>query len=288
MLSLMKINYPHNFCMSIPAVSTVNLTFDQNTITPSALIWLWFASTCKFLGPKVTGGLGVFVNEGFKDCVKLIPNTCNDSIWIWINDLKDIYLGTNYVSPRYFSAEDIDFLNTLNKEISQLNATGNVFVQGQLNARTINDPDFLQIGKHLDSSEKEMDDPEIDEDPNLRNSEDRTLKAREKNFENCANLISFLLPVAENQLTLLENLRIRCGKAQVWLIIYYNPLVGEFILRLSDHCIINPIRTGGGIMPPSPNTNFALMSEENMLRIWKFVTLTLKHLNTFSPILEEL
>ena len=200
-----------------------------------------------FLGPKVAGGVGVFVKKNFEDRVEFIPNTCDDSIWIWIKD-EDIYLGTYYVSPRYSSAGDIDFLNTLNKEISQFSSKGKVFVQGDLNARTSTDPDFVQVGKHPDSYEEEMDEHEIDDDPNLRNSEDRILNVRGKELLDLCKLNKLIITNGRKSGDPFG--KFTCHKWNGSSVVDYllSPIssfdsvtsfiVGDFIPWLSDHCII--------------------------------------------------
>ena len=57
-------------------------------------------------GPKISGGLGVFVKEHLSHLVELAPNECDDSIWILLKPLltkkaENIYLGTYYISPDY-------------------------------------------------------------------------------------------------------------------------------------------------------------------------------------------
>ena len=58
----------------------------------------------KFQGPKIAGGIGIFVREEIDDLVEVISNSNEDSIWIKISKEKfdgnsDLYLGTYYVSP---------------------------------------------------------------------------------------------------------------------------------------------------------------------------------------------
>ena len=58
----------------------------------------------KFKGPKVAGGLGVFVREEIDHLVQVVPNDNDDSIWIRmkkevVDENEDVYLGTYYVSP---------------------------------------------------------------------------------------------------------------------------------------------------------------------------------------------
>ena len=101
-------------------------------------------------GPKIPGGLGVFVRNDIIDTIELVPNSCEDSIWIKIKN-EETFIGTYYVSPKYSKSRDIDFFNTLNEEIENFQQKGNVFIQGDLNARTGSEVDFVLSGKRHDT-----------------------------------------------------------------------------------------------------------------------------------------
>ena len=50
-----------------------------------------------FKGPKIAGGLGVFVREEIDHLVQVVPNNNEDSIWIKLkkeasNEKEDIYI----------------------------------------------------------------------------------------------------------------------------------------------------------------------------------------------------
>ena len=100
--------------------------------------------------------MGVYVKNYLYDFVELVPNSCPDAIWIRLKN-EDVYLGTYYVSPKYSKSRDIDFFNTLNDEILHFKSMGTVFLQGDLNARTGTDSDFIQMGKCYEPSEEELD-----------------------------------------------------------------------------------------------------------------------------------
>ena len=93
----------------------------------------------KSKGPKISGGIGLFVKGHVSHLVEVIPNNNDDSIWVRIknekNSLHDIYLGTFYVSPQYQNKND-DFFKNLNDEIEAFSKKGPVLLQGDLNART--------------------------------------------------------------------------------------------------------------------------------------------------------
>ena len=72
-------------------------------------------------GPKIAGGLAVFVKEEFSHLVKCVPNNNNDSIWIKIKkekikETEDIYIGTTYLSPAQTDKDDS--LETFFEEVS--------------------------------------------------------------------------------------------------------------------------------------------------------------------------
>ena len=56
-----------------------------------------------FNGPKVAGGIAVFVREEIDHLVKVVENKSEDTIWVKISNEKpdgeNVYLGTFYVSP---------------------------------------------------------------------------------------------------------------------------------------------------------------------------------------------
>ena len=60
---------------------------------------------------------------------------------------KNIFIGTFYVSPHTFNVTE-DFFKTFNDEIRVFREKGQVFVQGDLNARTANESDFIKYDKY--------------------------------------------------------------------------------------------------------------------------------------------
>ena len=85
----------------------------------------------KFKGPKVAGGLAIFVREELVPFVQVIPNTKENSIWIKLGkksrcEKEEIFIGTFYVSPPNKSqkAQNIDFFTEFNEEINLFNSKG--------------------------------------------------------------------------------------------------------------------------------------------------------------------
>ena len=56
-------------------------------------------------GPKLAGGLAVFVKNELSRMINLVPNNHADSIWVKIKkeeskEHNDIFIGTTYLSPK--------------------------------------------------------------------------------------------------------------------------------------------------------------------------------------------
>ena len=130
-------------------------------------------------GPKIAGGIAVFARKEISHMVKYVPNNHEDSIWVKLckeetGETKDIYIGTCYISPpnrnkqANVSDENHLSLECFFKEAKSLNKKGEVIMQGDINARTGNEPDFISKDKFDDLfgiENNEINPP--------RNSEDR-------------------------------------------------------------------------------------------------------------------
>ena len=107
-------------------------------------------------GPKIGGGIGIFVKEDFEHLIQLVPNENQDSIWVKIRkelcgEKEDIFVGSFYVSPKgKKSDKKTDFFVSMNKELNTFRHKGVVLVQGDLNARTGNEIDFINGDKSDD------------------------------------------------------------------------------------------------------------------------------------------
>ena len=137
----------------------------------------------KYEGPKIAGGIGVFVREKYVEMVELMPNSNPDSIWIKIKkgksgELEDIYIGSYYVSPEgKNSKRKIDFFSSVNEEVNLFNKKGVVLIQGDLNARVGREPDFVEFDKSDDYFGIEN-----LTNQSQRNSEDKTSNTRGKDL----------------------------------------------------------------------------------------------------------
>ena len=97
----------------------------------------------KFKGPKIPGGIAVFVREEIYHLVKVVENKNEDSIWIKISnensDGENVYLGTFYVSPdnsKDRNRKNYDFYSAINEEVTLFSKKGLVLLQGDFNCRT--------------------------------------------------------------------------------------------------------------------------------------------------------
>ena len=201
------------------------------------------------IGPKIAGGLGVFVREKFENLVELVPNSCDDSIWIRVKN-EGIYIGTYYVSPQYSKSRDIEFSKTLNEEFLNFKEKGIVIVQGDLNARTANNIDFVKSGKHYDSLEEEMDENDTisTDDPILRNSEDKITNSRGKELLDLCMFNKLIIMNGRKKGDIFGRYTCHNWNGSSVVDYFLTPLsfvdrvsyfsVGDFIPWLSDHCII--------------------------------------------------
>ena len=87
----------------------------------------------KHKGPKIGGGIAVFINHKLANNFRIIKNNHEDSIWIKsIGDDKTIF-GFYYCSPEY---GDSNFFEIVNGAINKLNNEENTLIFGDFNART--------------------------------------------------------------------------------------------------------------------------------------------------------
>ena len=123
----------------------------------------------KHRGPKIGGGIAVFIRHAISQNFKLIPNTNEDSIWIK-SKTNPIHLGFYYCSPDKHGST---FFETVNNEIENLSSKGNTFIFGDFNARTRTDPENILVDKFDRELGSQF---EMQILPNPRNSEDTKLK----------------------------------------------------------------------------------------------------------------
>ena len=108
----------------------------------------------------------------------MIPNDNQDSIWLKIkkeacDEPEDIFLGFFYISPERKKTSSPNFFTTLNKELNIYRQKGVILVQGDMNARTGIESDFVDPDKS-----DELFRVQNLSNQSIRNSEDSTVNAR--------------------------------------------------------------------------------------------------------------
>ena len=213
----------------------------------------------KFNGPKIAGGIGVYVKKELRHLVQVVANSCEDSIWIKV--LKEnLYIGTYYISPYNTKTKTFDFFKTVNDEISHFMEKGTVLVQGDLNARIGIKPDFIRgglCGQPEDEVEATncyfttgsiLEDENSTIEPSLRNSEDKKENSRGKDLLDICVVNDLLVVNGRktgdifgkytshnwNGSSVVDYLL--CPSSFFGRISKFT--VGEYIPWLSDHCLI--------------------------------------------------
>ena len=83
-------------------------------------------------GPKISGGLAVFIKHNIEKNFTVMHNTNVDSIWIK-NNIQQLHLGFYYCSPENIKSK---FFETVNNEIGTMCNETNTYIFGDFNART--------------------------------------------------------------------------------------------------------------------------------------------------------
>ena len=87
----------------------------------------------KHKGPKIGGGIAVYISLKLANNFRLMQNENNDSIWIRSLGTDETILGFYYCSPDY---GDSNFFEIVNNEIETFNNGKSTFIFGDFNART--------------------------------------------------------------------------------------------------------------------------------------------------------
>lgn len=145
-------------------------------------------------GYKVGGGIGFFAKHEIAHLVQAMPNKSGDSIWVKLSKTKleeseDIFIGTYYISPpNRENSNDSDILSTLNEELMFFNKKGIALVQGDLNARTGSERDYVEHDKF----DQELGIENLN-NQFLRNSQDLEVKNRGKELLDICKMNDFLI-----------------------------------------------------------------------------------------------
>ena len=195
-------------------------------------------------GPKISGGIAVFIKHNIANNFILLPNTNIDSIWLKTKSKNPAHLGFYYSSPDRKNSES-DFFETINKELENLTLKSNTYIFGDFNARTktlteniIADKFDVEFGLQCEMLSL----------PNPRNSEDIKMNKRGKEFLDLCQLHNLCIA---NGRTLGDIFgKFTChqkkGSSVVdYLITSHSSLknvesfsIGTYVPTLSDHCPI--------------------------------------------------
>ena len=212
-------------------------------------------------GPKISGGIAVFVKNHLQDMVQYVPSENEDSIWVKVKgntfgEHGDAYIGTFYVSPLHQRNKDkVDIFSKLDAEISLFKDKGSIFIQGDLNARIGIEHDSIKHDKFdelfgIENSNNQL----------MRNSEDLIVNTRGNELLDFCKTHDFLIVNGRKVGDLFGNYTSHQwnGSRVVDYLItssshfdnIFNFSIGEFIPWLSDHC---PLYTKIVINGDKPN-----------------------------------
>ena len=197
--------------------------------------------TKKHKGPKIDGGIGVYVRQSISKNFRLIPTNNEDSIWIKTTpEAGDVInLGFYYCSPE---SESSTFTETHGKEIERM-ADNKTYIFGDFNARTKTECENIMHDKFDD----DMGIPTtMQEKPLPRNSQDTKMNKRGKPFLDLCKINDLCIANGRTVGDIFG--RYTChqsrGSSVVdYLVVHYKALpniiefsVGQYLPTLSDHC----------------------------------------------------
>ena len=143
---------------------------------------------------KGSGGVAVFCKPHISKYVTPVRNNNQDAAWVKIDKSlcgRDIYLGTLYLSPTGTKEHISKQFSDLASDIAKFQQKGEVIIQGDLNARTGREKDFVNL--HNVEGYKEYDEEE-ESGIGQRNSEDSVINKRgEELVELCKSLNMVIL-----------------------------------------------------------------------------------------------
>ena len=138
---------------------------------------------------KAFGGIAIFTKHSISKIVHYVETENQDTIWLKLNKIdtgltNDIYIGTSYISPHKGKQVESEKINNLAKDIIRFKGKGGqIIIQGDLNARTSTEKDFIDSDKYNTDDEIEL----IKTTP--RNSHDKVIDGRGKEvLELCKSL----------------------------------------------------------------------------------------------------
>ena len=143
---------------------------------------------------KGSGGVAIFSKPHISKYITPVTRNNQDVAWVKIDKSlcgRDVFLGTAYFSPTGTKEHIAKQFGDLGEDIAKFQQKGEVIIQGDLNARTGREKDFVNlhsIERHTDYREEE--EPGIVQ----RNSEDTFINKRgEELLELCKSLNMVIL-----------------------------------------------------------------------------------------------
>ena len=199
---------------------------------------------------KSYGGIAVFAKESISNMVISQKNNCQNSLWVKLKKEKtgereDIFLGTIYMSPPKHKNKDVEDFNEIFEEIMYFKNKGRVIIQGDINAHTSNERDFIKTGNFFDIN----DETDI-QNWETRNSEDKILVDHRGNalLELCKTLNLLILNGRKTgdlfgKITSFQS----NGNSVVDYVLTEHELfekiawlkVGKYLPWISDHCAVH-------------------------------------------------
>ena len=109
------------------------------------------AYKCKILSPRMNkgfGGIALFAKEHIFKYLTPQKNENEDTIWVklkkeFLKTKEDIFIATVYMNPPKQRGEDEIRTQVFEEEVLRFNRQGKVLIQGDLNARTNSENDFI-------------------------------------------------------------------------------------------------------------------------------------------------
>ena len=107
-----------NIISSYDVICLSELHTDKKLSIPGFILKKQKFRTKKHKGPKIGGGIAVFITPKLFNNFRLMKNENNDSIWIRSLGTDETILGFYYCSPDY---GDSNFFDVVNSEIETFN-----------------------------------------------------------------------------------------------------------------------------------------------------------------------
>ncbi len=199
----------------------------------------------KHKGPKISGGIAVFIKLDLANSFTIIPNHNIDSIWLKKKGSNNpLHLAFYYCSPEKSQNK---FFDTVNREIDNLSEQSHTYIFGDFNARTKTCTENVTIDKFDHEIGAQC---ELDILPLPRNSEDlKIVNKRGNEFLDICRIHNLSIANGRTIGDLFG--KFTCHQKSGSSVVDYlitsssalssvtNFSVGEFQPNLSDHCPIH-------------------------------------------------